>query len=296
MHLKSTILISFLFIFVQPTYAQIPPTITVPITLGLLPSQSKIFNSNGKLIKNCGEGLTVDKTWQRVKLEFYILCEALHLGGITPEFTFIHYPNHKRLYLQSLKGEVTIPSVSLWESYLAKDIFYTTLPLLDKSQFELGIYMLPSKVLKADIKSLKDLRKYSAVTHIAWKLDITTLQEMEVDIATTISYVNLYRMVHANRADFTLAAFANNPTMQQTIGNISLLPVKGIKILIPDARVFAIYKQWPQATLILNSLQKGLKILRNTGKLAQYYQTIGVINPAVKNWKVLCCNALKPPE
>jgi hypothetical protein len=93
--------------------AQVQPYQKINIVVGAISAQLKVIKKNLQQAKNCKQGEKPNKKWDRVSLDFFILCKALNLGGITPEFSFLEYPNYKRLYLESIKGKVTMPVESI---------------------------------------------------------------------------------------------------------------------------------------------------------------------------------------
>jgi hypothetical protein len=152
--------------------------------------------------------------------------------------------------------------------------------------------MLPAKAKTSKINNAADLKNFKGVTHHAWTLDKATLNEMDIDYTTATTYSNMFLMINSDRTDFLMTSFSSFKDMKQTKKNITLLPVKGIKVILSGARSFVVNKKDPNAKLIFVAIQKGLKILKQKGRIKQYFQVTGFINPKIKNWKVLCCHSL----
>jgi len=101
------------------------------------------------------------------------------------------------------------------------------------------------------------------------------------------SLESIYKMIGAERADFTLWSFNSQPGFEITVESVTLAPLPGIKVTMHGDRRFAVSKAYPDAQAILNALNKGLEILRSNGTIARAWRESAYINKRTESWTAL---------
>lgn len=94
-------------------------------------------------------------------------------------------------------------------------------------------------------------------------------------------------MVATHRADFMLIPFSKEEDLSFDALGITLKPRPGVKVRLAGSRGWVISKVHPKAELTCSALERGLKQLRESGRIDKAYIESGVINPNVEDWTVL---------
>jgi len=265
---------------------------TLPIIVGVTKYQN-IEQSFEKLLK--------DKTCDQVKFaelgnisrllaEAILVCKALRIGGIEPEFIFNNYSVASRLLLQIQQDTpIEIMLDSAWLSNIKPKHVLISQALIRKGEFVKGIYTHKDNTQLLNINSLEGLTVFSATSSKNWKMDWDILQEMNIKTYSVVKYSQMLKMVMAKRVDFLLDEFSSRDDLSQLGDNIDLIPVPNIKISFNDSRHILVNKHKTNARLIYNALEKGLSALRQDGTIEEAYQKSGFINKRTKKWQSICC-------
>ncbi len=222
-----------------------------------------------------------------------ILKNALVLGGINPQLTFMETPNARREEDELVKGYAAISTHLFNESAidLAKfnDKIYISDPVLEDGDYEKGIFCLPGNYDVLNAHTIEDLKKAGIpLIGIHWNNDNEALQSMGIkEIAKGPTMESLFRMLKAGRADWVPLGFHNSKDLSVTRAGITLVPVKGIKISLRESRHYIVSKVHPDGEKIFQALQKGIKIMREQGMIKKMLTQGGYHCNATRNWKVL---------
>ena len=234
---------------------------------------------------------SVSSQWHRSMVEFYILCKALRFGGISPSFTIKRYANSARSAVHAIDGSFMMRSFAPWEqenNHL--EDFYASDEVVKRGEFWVGVYTRPeySELLK--VNSIKQLRKFKAVTNKNWKVDWQTLHCMNVSTYNVSTRVQMFKMIQSKRADFLLDAFSAEKDMSRQIAGVKLVPVQGIIVVLNGARRYFIRKKSHNAKEVFDALQKGLGIMRSQHLIYKAYQDSGFYHRGTDQWKKLHCS------
>lgn len=221
--------------------------------------------------------------------EMLLICQALHLGGITPVFEFQKFNTYARLLRQVSNGELLLMMESVWKRDADPSKVFISDPILRTGEFEVGLFTMPGNTELLKVRTVEELRKFKAVTNKNWAVDWETLTFMGIEKINTPMYPLMFKMVEAGRADFMLEAFSVLPDMSQTTEGIKLIPVPNIKIGLKGSRHIVINKELPNGQKVFDALQVGLKILRENGAITKAYQESGFLHEKVRDWNKLCC-------
>ncbi len=221
--------------------------------------------------------------------EFIILCEALSLGGIEPQFEFKNAPEYKRLLNSTGASFIVMPGFSIWKKDINKDLFYVSTPLLDVGEFSKGIYTVAANKNLLKVKNLSELRRYVVVSNSNWIHDKNEIDCMNLKFINAQTPINMAHMIMARRADFTLFPFFLSEDLSGFVADIRLVPVPGMKVAISDSLHFVVSKHHPQGQEVYRALQKGLSILTDNGTIHKAYLRLGFFNPDIKSWTTLGC-------
>lgn len=223
----------------------------------------------------------------RFSVEAVLACQALKLGGYDGEYKLVPAPNHTRAMLMAATGEATMPTETLWTEDLDEKKFYATKPLLADGDIVFGAFVTADKLKSYSVKNLNDLKKLKAVTSRNWVKDWATLTGMGIDTLDANSLEAIYKMIGANRAQFTLWSFNALPSFEVTVESVTLAPLPGIKILMHGERRLAVSKAAPNGKEVYEALNKGIEILRANGTIARAWRESGYINKRTESWTAL---------
>jgi hypothetical protein len=219
----------------------------------------------------------------RAYAEALLICQALTLGGIEPIFKFHQYPNYGRALKELTKGSTHIMFSTVWLSKQHEN-FYVSDSLMGAGEFEKGFYTLEDNKALLNVRDLKQLQRFSAISNKQFIVDWQVLSQLGIAIYSNPHWELLYKMLKAKRGDFILAEFSPEPDMSIITAGVKLIPVPNIKITFNDSRHVFVNKHKDNSTVIFSALQSGLKILHQRGLIKKAYQSLGFYNEKTKSW------------
>jgi len=229
------------------------------------------------------------KSTGRGAISLIIFVQALDKAGFAVNFEFVISPNSKRHDALVQSGAVLLAMRTLAQGYTPKDTLKSS-PLLDSEHSLRGIYGLKSNHALMKIKTLEELRKFSAITQHTWESDIKFLQGIELpQLDLSHSKDSIFKHIAFRNADFTILALTNylSPDFQRKFGEITLTPVPGLLIMRKEIYQFIIGEKHPDGQRIYQALEKGLGIMREQGLIKKYYQQDLPHRSDLPNWKIL---------
>lgn len=167
------------------------------------------------------------------------------------------------------------------------DSVYMTRAIIPKGTFTKGILGRRDCVELMAVRSLEELKRYTAVydkNWPEWNL-IETLKLKKLYHNSTQG--GMYRMVAEGRVYMTFGEIPPNPEQPSTVEGITLQFVQGIKLVVPVSRHFMISKKHPQGRRVYEALKIGLAILNEQGEIMRYMKKVGVMNPIIADWVLL---------
>jgi len=263
-----------------------PVEIAIGVSDNLGPSVTGILEQYPDV---CAQDDFFSDKWLRTAMEFVIVCRAIRLGGLEAAYVIHNFPNSARARRELLKGTTAIMVDLPWGDFARQEGLYHSDPVLRIGDFAKGVYTRPDHAELLQVKTLQELRKFTAVSSKTWLYDWAALERMGIQTHSVATYSLMGTMVEGGRVDFLVGEFPGAEDLSQYISGFRFVPVPGIKIALPGSRHVAISKQAPHAERIFTAVQAGLKILRERGLIKQGYQTVGFLNPLIDDWDVLCC-------
>ena len=228
----------------------------------------------------------------RVYAEALLICQALTLGGIEPIFNFHQFPSHGRALIELKKGTTHLMFSTAWLSQ-KHDSLYVSEPLMFVGDFEKGIYTLAENKDLLNVRSLKQLQGFKAISNNQFLVDWQMLSQLGIDTYSHPNWDLVFKMLEAKRGDFILAEFSPEPDMNITTAGVKLIPVQNIKINFNDSRHVFVNKSQDNSAMIFAALQSGLKTLHQQGTIKKAYQSLGFYNEKAKGWLSLSSQVKK---
>ncbi|MFC3121371.1 hypothetical protein [Agaribacter flavus] len=235
-----------------------------------------------------------DKPNHRMAIELLIMCEAFEAADFEVHMQVSPTPNYYRALRDTNDGRYHTIAESIWSASLDNyHALHVTQDVVRFGEFEKGVYTSDQHPLQqAKHNTDIDLKQYTSVTFRHWEHDYNILRQISGQVLTTIKFDSLLKMLHAQRADFSIIEFPIEDSLQFTFAGVTTLPIQGIKVKMYDSRVFVISKKTQNSDTIFNALNRGLSIMRKEKRIAPHYIRQGLINHRVKDWKVIN----SPPE
>lgn len=227
---------------------------------------------------------------RRDVIEIILLQQALDLGGFKGKVTLRPENSYLRILKLITDGQVALSGALMWKEDIKpySTHLFKTKAVVKEGEFIAGLYTRPGHQHALRANTLEKVRHLSAASNDHWNADIKTLHALGIKkIQFSTYWVQIVRMVVANRADFTLAPFQVNPEMKVVVGNLELVPIPGIKVALPGSRHWPVSKKHPQGEEIFNALEKGIKLLEQKKIIQRAYEECGFFHPQVKNWVLL---------
>lgn len=218
-----------------------------------------------------------------------ILQKALYLGG---ESRTVAFNPKDSLTLREvtplIKGESLLYGSTLWFETIRdyQGSLYISEPLIRYGEFEAGFYtsINNEKALNTTIETLNQL---TVVTSRQWIADWRALHNSPVQPINFMGpWVEMLNMVEYQVVDAMLINFSLKDDLSLFFDGKTYIPIPNIKIMLPDSRHFVVSKNHPDGKRVFEALNKGLKIMRQSGQIESFYRQAGFINSQVTQWKL----------
>ncbi len=279
-HFKVITLLLFFSVFVQAK--------KIRLEIATYPEQ---LDSVVKAIitDDCVLGDTVPDNGNYVVAEAIVLCKALRLGGIDPEFEVIAAPSQQRALRAMEQGLFFTASYSFWGKDFNSKYLYKTTQVLPRGEYFKGIYTTKSNTELLSIKNISGIKSFTGVSNRLWKKDWVLLECLGVETVDTKNHINMAKMVSAGRVDFTLARIKGEGDFSYSLFGEEVVPVPNIRLVFNDTHTFLVSKKYPHAKQLFESLERGLDILRKSGELYRIYRLADFYKEELKSWKAYVC-------
>lgn len=218
------------------------------------------------------------KTVRRDVIDMLITQQALKLGGFEPTLKYVsgklNFRNTKRLQ----KGGLLISLDSYWlaDAQEISDDVYISAPVIRKGEYVAGLYTSPDNSAVLAIKTLDDLKNFTAVSTRKWKTDWKTLSQLPLkELIEENEWLSMARMVSMGWIDILFMPLHANENIGFIKGVIKLIPVKNVAIVLNDSRHLIVSKKHPRGAEAFNALEIGLKKLREQKLISKAYKQAG---------------------
>ena len=222
---------------------------------------------------------------RRSVVEVVLLVQALHLGGMDSPIEWRVLPNYSRIQRALQEGDIAIAASSMWNYDLVNMLKYTIASdaLVADGEYQAGLYKLANNPLT--IITPEELNNLTVISVASWTPDWTTLTSMPFKaVFDANNWDAMIRMIQAQRGDVILSSFKGSADMSFSEGDVTLIPVDGVKVSLMGSRHFVIAKQHPNSADILLAVNKGLSQLRNDGIVRKAFTESGFFNERVTHW------------
>ena len=220
--------------------------------------------------------------------EFLLFCYALESSG-EYQIQLVPFPVIDRVLDALKKSEVDAIAFGIWASDAERYGFDMSQPLLESGQFTKGLYTRADLAQKYQGIPVSELQELIIVANQNWKEDWKALTCAGMSLLHVNRYEQMFRLVEKGRADFLPLTFSAKQDLERKVFNISLYPLKGIKIQFSQSLHFVVNPQQAKAKALQDALNQGLKRQRQSGQIQRVCERLGLINPKVTNWLAIGC-------
>ncbi|WP_339617389.1 hypothetical protein [uncultured Gilvimarinus sp.] len=209
--------------------------------------------------------------------ELSLMCRAFDAADFAVNTKWQAHPMQERMVRSIDAGNAVIGGAAIWGRDATERV-YVSDNLLNSGEYAKGIYAPKEKLpgLLDEIKA-NGFKNLTGVTDKTWFYDVQALDCLQSKRYYGVTYHTMFKMVDAERADFTLMHFSSLPDQSHTVSDITLNPLPGYKISFDDSLNFFVSKSHPDGQRVFAALQKGLAILRKQGVITQAYQAAGFL-------------------
>ncbi len=224
----------------------------------------------------------------RATVDLMLLCRALAQSQFVFDLEPISYPNYARALAEVSNGQAHTHAETVWGSEIDLGTLYTSSPIIRNGEFAKGIYVKVGNTKLDNVRSLEDLRAFQGVMVKSWVVDWKTISGFGLKgLLEANGLESIYKLIHFDRADFTLLEFSKAQHKVSSLNEFQLRPVSGVKVGLDGFRSFVISKKAPHAKTLYDHLQKGIGLLREQGEIERAYTESGFFDASVKDWKLL---------
>lgn len=225
----------------------------------------------------------------QVLAELLLFCEAVALGGLDVDIELKPFPAYTRLLRQLDSPSLAALGFGVWRRDLDEKHFYVSSPIIASGKFVKGVYVLPSNKQALGARSRDEVKQLIALTNPSWRVDEEAINCIGSKTKNARTYLNMFPMIAAKRADYLLTTFPAGQNLSITFYDVTLKPIAGVKVVLKDSLHFAINKNYDGGKKVYAALEAGLKVLNDNGTLKQIYERLGLSNPLVDTWKNIGC-------
>ncbi|MBE1300200.1 MAG: hypothetical protein GJ680_09875 [Alteromonadaceae bacterium] len=176
------------------------------------------------------------------------------------------------------EGKLLLSFDSYWlsDAEQMRDFIYISEPVIRNGEYYAGIFASPKHPSIFSVKSIGDLRKYTAASTPKWKTDWETLESLSLkELIREDEWVSQAQMVSKMLVDFIMMPFHASISEIYKLDNIELKPVPDIALLLNDSRHFVVSKKHPLGREVFKALSDGLLQLREVGQIEKAYKEAG---------------------
>ncbi len=260
-----------------------------PITVKIAVKQNladKYQNFLAKKQKQAFELTYMDmKDIHRGIIRLVIFEQALHKVGLKAKIEFVTSPNAQRSQYMVQTGQVLLSMKLFTDDSTPKGILKSSALIGYKDRIR-GIHGLKSNHALMNVKTLEDLKNFSAVTTITRESDFKLLQKIG---PSNLQLVNkrefIFTRIAYRNVDFTI--FAIEKEFEVKHEAITLAAVPGLLIQTNSSMHFLISKKHLHGQMVFQALEKGLAKMQEQGLIKMYYQHVPQTEPDSKHWKIV---------
>lgn len=217
---------------------------------------------------------------RRDVVDMILIQQALKKGGFELSFRYaagkVNFRNTQ--LLQNGKLLLSFDTYWLSDAKALEAYLYISDPVIRRGEYHAGIFASPDHPTIFTIRTLDDLRQYTAVSTPKWRTDWKTLQSLPIKkLFREDEWVSQARMVSVQWVDFFLMPFTSNKQDTYTLGTFTLKHVPNVAVLLDDSRHFVISKKHPYGKQAFEAINRGLAQMRALGIIRKAYQQAGFL-------------------
>lgn len=271
---------------IAPAYSFADDAVVIAVNEDILPDYQRFLHRRDPkdIHQYSGEGA------RRDVIELVLLMQAVRLGGFTLPIELRAEQSYLRTLRDIAEGRFITSAGLAWKADIdmMQQAYLTTRPLIKQGEFVVGLYTTLKNQKALSSLTPVTMTELNVVTNSQWKSDVQTLEDLGFKhITYSPNWVNMARMIEAGRADITLAPFQASANMSILVGDVSLYPLKGIKVAISGSRHWPISRKHPQGDAFYQALERGIIQMETKGIIQKAYRECGFFHPDVAQWTLL---------
>lgn len=220
-----------------------------------------------------------------------LVCMILAEHDLDHLIEMITVPNYRRGLWMVAQGQVDMTVIPLTindytQPLLDSGAIRASLPLALKGDQSFGFYALASNTKAHAASSFEELRQLHPVMPYSWAYP-AKLIEKDFNVSVQLVKTNrVFEFLQSGRADYTVIRLQGGESSGYTItrNGIELKPIGQFKAVLNMETYFMVSTKSSSADLLYELLQKGLKQMRQDGRLSKLLYTADLINSPSKKW------------
>ncbi|ALO44406.1 type 2 periplasmic-binding domain-containing protein [Pseudoalteromonas phenolica] len=223
-------------------------------------------------------------------VEHALLVKAIRLGGFKLPINYIQVDHPPRRIKLMKQGVIHLSATPLWSNEIKQfeHKLHISSAVLEAGRAEAGLYTHSDNVDVLSVKQPAELVKLIAVSNQNWQHDWKILKQLNFNgMYHTGKYTTMLDMLYKKRADVMLGPFHNSDDLSFKHNGQTYLPIKNLKVIMPDSRHFPVARFTAQSQPLIKALEKGLSMLKEKGEIEKAYRQSGYVNDKVSSWQVI---------
>ncbi len=163
-------------------------------------------------------------------------------------------------------------------------------PITKEDEFFVGLYTHEDRSDILSLSDLSEIRELEFVVAENWFADIEVLEKRNFNTNVVGGWASILRSIESSRGDVIMQPFSGTEDMSFTdeITGKRFLPIPGIKLAFSHARRYMVSETHPQGgQKFVDTINAGLKVLREKGVIEDYMTKAGVFDPRIAEFEEL---------
>jgi len=216
---------------------------------------------------------------RRDVVELALFDQALSAGCGRHDIEWVTVDSYPRTLLLLRAGRLDAAATTLWRQDAMDAGIAVSRVTIEDGEFAAALYTAQPETLQAVSESgLSGLR---AVSSSHWSRDWAVLQQLPLAALHDVNdWATMVRWVASGKADVLLAPMQPGDRASMQVGDVSLLPVPGMRIVLPGARLYGFA---PGSNMAV-CFDAGLARMQRQGRVRKAYQQSGFWREDFMQW------------
>ena len=220
--------------------------------------------------------------------EYLLICGFIKDQLPNATFTLVGLPIVPRIADAVESGIADVSGFGVWKGETKGYDITLSKEVIQLGEFTKGLFT--SSAVRDEIrnKSELDLTQLVVVSNRNWTHDWNALECAGMNLLHVDKYEQMFQLVKKQRAEVVPLGFGKQDDFGKKAFGITLYPIEGLKLVIPDSSHYLISKKSAFSEVLKKAINEGLEVKRKSGEFIDLYESVGAIHPKTSEWRSIC--------